>query len=352
MTGSPPPYHGLPPEEWRRLLARAAVFHAIRGRLGRLCEMAHDAAVRAVLSRLDEAVRSCAGNAADDRAMVAAVVCTWVRAVDAIQAWQDLDAEAASLLADLKRFVRGACAEDPFAALFARIETLASQLYGAAWRPVTLTVAHLPDHPRGSDRDRDPYAVTALTPWPPEPPPAEILLWICDNEFGPAAYAAIPILLIHECVCHVAARQEKAKNDSQFAEGFLDWAGHHFLRIWAAKLDPLSATAVEEHAQQLSQVLFHTATPRERRARRLGKQAAGDLLSWFQSECRMQREEGSHRVAALAVELNRTKRPIADKDQFVSLLKLPFPPAVARKLRAWNDGRATPEELLDLGLAA
>jgi len=352
MTGSPPPYRELQPDEWRRLLARAAVFHAIRGRLGRLSEMEQDPAVRAVLCRLDEAVRSCAGSAADDRAMVAAVVRRWVRAVGRILAWQDLDAEAASLLAELRKLVRAACPEDPFAALFARIEALASQLYGAAWRPVMLTVARLPAHPRGSDRDRDPYAVTALTPWPPEPPPAEILLWICDDGFGPAAYAAIPVLLIHECVCHVAARQEKAKNDSQFAEGFLDWAGHHFLRIWAAKLDPLSAAAIEEHAEQLAQVLFHTVSPRERRARRLGRQAAGDLLSWFQSECRMGREEGCHRVAALAIELNRAKRPIADKDQFVSLLKLPFPPAVARKLRAWNAGRATPEELLDLGLPA
>jgi len=350
MTGNPPPYRELQPDEWRRLLARAAVYHAIRGRLGQLCEMEQDAAVRTVLSRLDEAVRSCAGSTADDRSMVTAVVRRWVRAVGRIQAWQDLDAEAASLLADLKKLVRAACAEDPFAALFARIEALASQLYGAAWRPAMLTVARLPDHPRGSDRD--PYAVTALTPWPPEPPPAEILLWICDDAFGPATYAAIPILLIHECVCHVAARQEKAKNDSQFAEGFLDWAGHHFLRIWAAKLDPLSAAAVEEHAQQLGQVLFHTASPRERRARQLGRQAAGDLLSWFQSECQMGREEGCHRVAVLAIELNRAKRPIADKDQFVSLLKLPFPPAVARRLRAWNDGRATAEELLDLGLPA
>ena len=34
----------------------------------------------------------------------------------------------------------------------------------------------------------------------------------------------------------------------------------------------------------------------------------------------------------------------------MSLLKLPFPPNVADQLRAWNDGRATPEELLDLEL--
>jgi hypothetical protein len=352
MAGSEPPYRELQPDEWRRLLARGAVFHAIRARLGRLCEMAHDAAVEAALSRLDEAVRECAGSAADDRAMVAAVVRRWVRAVGRIRARQDPGAEAAILLAELRKLARGASAEDPFAALFARVEAMASDLYGAAWRPATLTVAHLRKHPRGSDRSRDPYAVTALTPWPPEPPPAQIELLIYDDGFGPAAYAAIPILLIHECVCHVAAGQEKAKNDSQFAEGFLDWVGHHFLRIWAARLDPLSATATEEHAQRLGRMPFHGDTPRERMARSLGKQAAGDLLSWFQSECQMRRDEGCHRVAALAVELNRAKRPIADKDHFVSLLRLPFPPAVARKLRAWNEGLATPEELLDLGLPA
>ena len=351
MTSSVPPYRKLSPAQWRRMLARAAVFHATRGRLGRLCELTHDAAVRAVLAELDRAVRTCARGDTDDRAMVAAVVRTWVASFGEIQSWEDIAPDTAELLADLQEAVGSACAENPFEAIFTRIVSLSSQLYGDSWRPATLTVAHLRKHPRESDVDRDPYAVTALTPWPREVP-AEILLWIYDDGFGPAAYAAIPILLIHECVCHVAASQEEAKNDSQFAEGFLAWAGYHFLRIWAAQLDPLSAAAVQEHADRLGQVLADRAEPTERKARNFGKLAARELHSWFQSECQLGPEESGNRVAMLAVELNRAERPIAEKDRFVSLLKSPFPPRVHKKLRDWNDGLATSDELLDLGLPA
>src|SRR5262249_51269643 len=252
---------------------------------------------------------------------------------------------------DLRELAGSVCADDPITGIFTRIESLAGQIYGEAWRPATLTLAPLARHPLGLDLDRDPYAVTAEISWPPEPPPAEVVLWIYDG-FGPAAYAAIPILLIHECVCHVAAGQEKAKNDSQFAEGFLDWVGYHFLRLWATKLDPLSASAAEDHAERLGQLRADQVSPEVRRARKLGRQAAGDLLSWFQSECQMEREESCHRVALLAVELNLARRPIAAKDQFVSLLALPFPPEVAEKLHAWKDGRATPDELLDLAVPA
>jgi hypothetical protein len=348
MTDGAPPVRRFEPGRSRRsLLVRAAIFHAVRARLGRLCELQQDSAVRAVMSGLDRAVQTCMTGDLDDRTLVTVVAGRWVAELAEIRLWRGIEPEVERLLVDLQELAGAARPGNPIAAIFDRIESLSRELYGGAWRPATLTVTPLTRHPFGLDPDRDPYALTAEISWPPEPPPAQVTLWIYDG-FGPDAYAAIPILLIHECVCHVAAVQEKAKNDSQFAEGFLDWMGHHFLRLWAAKLDSLSASAAESHAARLSQLRANQVTVEARRARRLGSLAATDLAHWFHSECRMGLEESSHRVAMLAVELNLTRRSIATKDQFVSLLALPFPPAVEEKLHAWTEGLATSEELLDL----
>ena len=62
-----------------------------------------------------------------------------------------------------------------------------------------------------------------------------------------AAFAAIPVVLTHECVCHVPARQWPPSNESYFAEGFMDWAALYYGQLWAGALPaavhahPLSA---------------------------------------------------------------------------------------------------------------
>jgi hypothetical protein len=351
MTGSIPPYQQLEPDMWRSLLARAAVFHATRGRLGRLCDMADQPAVRTVLARLEEAVQLYAPKDEDDRTIVTQVATAWNEALAQILSWDKIDAAARRLLTELKELVVSACGEDPFLAVFAPIESQASQLYGAAWRPARLSVAHARSHPRGSDVSHDPYALTAMTPWPPDPAAAEIELQIYGDGFGPAAYAAMPMLLTHECVCHVPARQERAKNDSQFAEGFLDWAAYHFFGIWAGKVDPQFASATRKHAERLKQVLTGQVRTNEGRARLVGHDAAEDLRTWFETECLMSAEESRTQVARLAVELNQADRPLVDKDHFVSLLEWPLPPELASRLHSWVAGLVSSEELLSLRLA-
>jgi hypothetical protein len=165
------------------------------------------------------------------------------------------------------------------------------------------------------------------------------------------------MLLTHECVCHVPARQDRAKNDSPFAEGFVDWAACHFLNEWAADLGPEFAPAVRQHAGGLRQILMSRTGSQEGWARRIGHDAAEDLFAWLESECGLPSLECRARVARLAVELNQMDRPIALKDQFVSSLEQPFPADLAEALRGWIRGDldtrclldATPSELVGRG---
>ena len=88
--------------------------------------------------------------------------------------------------------------------------------------------------------------VTAMTPWPPDIE-AVVELHVHHDDFGPAAFAALPILLTHECVCHVPARQDRASNDSTFAEGLLDWVSDVFTSSGpesstSSSLPPLAGT--------------------------------------------------------------------------------------------------------------
>jgi hypothetical protein len=341
------PYDQLEPPMWRGLLARAAIFWAIRGRLGRLCDLADQPPVRSVLlARLEEAVQRYAMES-DDAAMVRQVANDFNAAIGSVLAWPTLDLAARTLLTELRTLIAGVCTDNPFAAVFGPIESQARRLYGPAWREARLSVAHTRSHPRRTDLKQDPYALTALTPWPPDPVAAEIELQIWSDGFGPAAYAAVPMLLTHECVCHVAARQDRAKNDSQFAEGFLDWAAYHFFRIWAGKVDPQFASATRQHAERLKQVLTGQPTTSESQARLLGHHAAEDLQSWFEFEHTMTAEDARTHVARLAIELNKADRPLVAKDHFVSLLGLPMPPGVAGVLTRWLSTDLPAADLLD-----
>ncbi|MGH8572539.1 MAG: hypothetical protein ACREX8_08190, partial [Gammaproteobacteria bacterium] len=254
MPGAPP-YTDLEPWMWRSLLARAAVFHATRTKLSALCEMSRGGAVQGALRDLELWAQECSVQDVDDETIVARVVQQWDAALTRTLSLQQLDAAARDLLSELQTLVRRARGADPFREIFAGISSLAEALYGSAWRPATLWVAHIRSHPRGGAAPLDPYAVTATTPWPPDETKAAVELHIFCDEFGPAAYAAIPMLLTHECVCHVPARQDRAKNDSAFAEGFLDWAAYFFLDQWAGKLDTAFAPAARRHAGKLQHLL-------------------------------------------------------------------------------------------------
>jgi len=345
---APCPYTGLEPGMWRNLLARAAIFHATRTKLSEFCDhVDQGGVVQYALQDLAMRARECAARDVDDATTVNLVVEAWdVRLTETLSLDQ-LDAESRELLAELQVLARCASGDDPFREIFAGITALASTLYGDAWRSATLGVAHIRRHPRAV---LDPYGVTATTPWPPADAGAEVELHIHCDEFGPAAFAALPMLLTHECICHVPARQDRASNDSMFAEGLLDWVAYVFHERWAVKLDRELAPAARWHAEVLRTLLSqHTDTP-EGRARRVGHRAAENLRAWFESDCDQAPDESRMTVARLAVQLNKLERPLVDKDHFVSLLGWPLPPPLTDALRAWESRELGADALLDVAV--
>ena len=344
---APSPYAQLEPATWRTLLVRAAVFHATRRMLGRLCDLAEQVqAVSVVLGQLQLRAMEVADDE-DDATALARLVAAWDGDLSQALSFQMVQ-DAQRLLADVRTSLSLACGVDPFRPMFEAVEREARELYGPAWRPVALSLAHIRSHPRPAQSADDPYSVTATTMWPGPSggDEAEVELRIYADNFGPAAYAAVPMLFTHECVCHVPARQDRVKNTSTFAEGLLDWAAYHFLTVWAVKLDREFGSTARKHAERLRRVLIGQRTTVESAARQIGHDAAGDLAAWFESEFAMSAEESFHRVARLAVELNMVDRPLADKEYLVSQLTWPPPPQVAQDLHCWVQGTMTSEQLL------
>jgi hypothetical protein len=333
---------------WRSLLARAAVFHATRRMLGHLCDLAEQVkAVEMVLDQLQVRAQE-VSDEDDDATAVARVVSAWDEDLSRVLELKKVESDVLRLLAEVRASLDHVCGADPFRAMFDAVEREARALYGTAWRPVVLSLAHIRSHPRDAHPTVDPYAVTATTVWSecPDRDEAQVELQIFGERFGPAAYAAVPMLFTHECVCHVPARQDRVRNDSAFAEGLLDWAAYHFLALWAVKLDRELGPTTRKHAERLKGVLTARHTTRDGAARQVGHDAAGNLAAWFESECVMSADESFHRVARLAVELNMVDRPLVDKENLVSLLYSP-PPKVEQDLHSWVQGTMTTEQLLD-----
>jgi hypothetical protein len=340
------PYLDLEPEMWRSLLARAAVFHATRTRLSALCDSATNAAVQRALLDLDMQIRDTCANESDDDALVAGVVKAWDCGLTQLLEHHTLDTESRELLVTLRELVRSASGSDPFRQLFMGVTSMASALYGSAWRPATLHLCHIRSHPRGGPLEADPYALTATTPWPPDEVHAAVEVHVYPDAFGPAAYAALPMFLTHECVCHVPARQDRAKNDSPFAEGLLDWAAYFFLEQWAGKLDRELAPAARKHARKLRSLLTSRVDTPEGRARQVGHDAAETLLTWYEETYDLDRHDCELRVARLAVQINKLDRPLRAKDNLVSRLSWPIPPDLDETLRAWEAGHLPDAALL------
>jgi hypothetical protein len=342
------PYPGLEAWMWRSLLARAAVFYATRTRLSQFCDhVGNGGAVEFVLRDLELRAREWATQDVDDETAVVRVVEAWDARLTETLGLEHLDATARTLLEELRVLVRCAHGHDPFRRIFVGITTLASALYGDAWRTATLGVAHIRRHPRGDSARTDPYVVTAMTPWPPSVAEAVVELHIHHDDFGPAAFAALPILLTHECVCHVPARQDRASNESTFAEGLLDWVAYVFHEQWVGKLDDELAPAARRHAEALRYVLARRTDSAEGRARQVGHIAAEVLRGWFESHCGHGPDESKLAVSQLGVQLNTVDRPLADKDHFVSLIGQPLPPELEDVLHAWEAGRAPASAILD-----
>jgi hypothetical protein len=339
--------YDLEPPMWRGLLARGAVFHATRTKISQFCELLdHDKWVKLVWLDLVTRIEEFAELDLDDDAAVQRVVTAWDdRLLDTLGR-TPLEAEARQLLGELRELVRRAHGADPFLRIFTGVTARAQALYQEGWRSAALGVAHLGEHPR---QNGDPYALTAATPWRPNAPVAEVELRIQPDLFGPAAFAAVPMLLIHECICHVPARQDRAANDSTFAEGLLDWVAYLYHDLWAVTIDCDLAPAALRHAETLRHILTGASGP-EGRARRVGHQAARNLQTWFRRAYGHDPAVAQLMVARLAVQLNLVDRPLADKDHFVSLLGWPLPPVLQQALREWDAGDLPAEALLDVGV--
>jgi hypothetical protein len=349
------PYKYLSLETWRNMLVLAVIFHAARARLARLYDMGtQTTSVRSVLDQLALAAREASTSGDEDEdAVVSRAVKTWDADLDSVLARRTLEPDVRQLLTEVRRLVSCCVAHDPFQMLFQAIEAKTQEVYGEAWRPAVLSVAHINSHPRpGAQAETDPYCVTALTPWLPDVPTAEIELLVYCDKFGPAAFAALPMLLTHECVCHVPARQDKAKNDSLFAEGFMDWAAYRFFHGWAGAVDPELAPAARTHAKGLMHVLTQRGLGKEAAARLRGHEAAESLFSWFEQECGLPYDEVGPRVARLAVELNQVDSSIEMKDYFVSMLELPFPPGLGDLLHEWIAGDINAGQLFASALSS
>jgi hypothetical protein len=345
------PYAELEPDRWRKLLARAAIYHALRTRLVAIGNLAGQSGpIQSALNDLELYVNECAADDLDDETTVQRVVHAWDAVLTQRLGMTQLEADVRELLSSAQTLAREACGSDPFQRMFERISERASGLYGAAWRSPKLTLAHIGSHPRAATPQQDPYVVTARTPWPGDTGRSAVQLLIFCDAFGPAAYAALPILLVHECVCHVAAKQDRAKNDSVFAEGLLDWVAYYFLDIWASSIDVGLSPAARMHAQKLRELLSRHGTP-DCRARQIGHISAETLRAWFESECDYPPHEAEARVSLLAVKLNQVDRPLTEKDVFVTKLSDPLPPKLEVALRTWEDDQDA-DALLAAAVAA
>jgi len=354
IAGSP--YVDLDRGRWRSILARAAVFRAARATLAEFTdEIDEGGPALQVLLALEEEAQELLAEAddVDDHQLVGLMVQAWDARL-AARLENKLDDRLRRLLGEIRGLLSTACATDPFEEIFRRVTEMARGIYRDDWRSASLKLALLGQPPRGG---ADPYRVTAATEWADGGDGASVELGVHDEGFRPADFAALPMLIIHECVSHVPARQEgKVANDSTFAEGLLDWVAYDLHEQWAGTLDSVLAPAARLHASRLC-FFLKQARSEEGSARRRGHRAAENLRSWFeQHDLAQQHFDGQVRsselatmnVVRLATQLNVVDRPPSVKDNFVALLGWPFPPTVERALEAWLADEITAEALLDV----
>lgn len=342
------PYELLTPRDWRGLLARAAFYHATRAQLTRLVD---EPGTMPTVSQLLATLEIAAGRTSrhdDDADAVAFVIDALAECIRHNVDHPDLNDDERAFLIRLQSLVSDACGEDPLRRIFDALQAQASALYGHRWRPARLSVTAAPQHPRMADTTVDPYALTAFTQFPPSDDENEVELRIWLSKFGPAAFAAVPMLLAHEFICHVPAVQDKAKPDSDFAEGFLDWAAYYFCVKWAVRIDSDMAAATRDHASRLRGVLARRPRAPEVTARELGHAAAAQLVVWFEQRHDMELHESEVMVAKLAIDLNVVDRPLDVKDRFVSYLSSTVPPQVEAGLDDWLAGQLDAADLLDI----
>jgi hypothetical protein len=124
----------------------------------------------------------------------------------------------------------------------------------------------------------------------------------------------VPAVLVHECICHVAAGHGTARSDSVFSEGLMDWVSTFFLDRWAPAIDSAMAHAARVHGRRLCEVSA-TRGPADA-ARPWGHDAAQAIVMAMSSRLRMPSDSCAWFLARLLVELNALKRPWREKERF------------------------------------
>jgi hypothetical protein len=238
---------------------------------------------------------------------------------------------------------------DPLGRLFARVCQESSGIYQDSSIRTRLLVRQIRRHPGGRN---DPYGVTASTRRRPGRT-VDVQLSFCLREFGPETYAVLPMVMVHECVCHVYSGHSEECNESIFAEGFMDWAAQFFFTLWILKIDNILEPAARYYATDFARLL--PGRSEDGRAREIGHSAARNLNSWFKRIDGLHDLESGRRVARFAVELNASNRELAEKDALVDLifdtLDDDFPQLLDQALRRWVHKEAGADDVLDVALA-
>lgn len=322
------------------MLVRGALLRALGPKLADLHESCATPAIQQAITGLHLSADAAAG-APDDSRAVALAVADWRTRVQPLALALAEDSAERLVLEEALALVQEADPSDPFAALFTSIGSHAGRLYEEDWRAPRLELEKLIAHPR-TPVPGDPYGITAsLTPGSPP----RVTVQIHHDGFGPAAFAAMPALLAHECVCHAGAQHAQVSNTSVFAEGFMDWAASHFLELWMPAIDAGLAPAAIEHAELLRATLCGPRTVHAA-ARMRGRRAAERAVTRLVARRGVPVEEARARVARLAIELNRAGAALAHKDLLVTRLNaIPYDSQAVQRLAT---GLASSARVADL----
>jgi hypothetical protein len=295
------------------LLAHGAIFSSCACYLQQFCNLhrARRSVVMQACLELRLAVQHAAAITACSEQAVRVAVALWSEQLDRLAAIRGVAADELQLLADLKRACASAKPDDPYTPIFKIVAARAQALYDGDWPQVEFVV-RLFSAPRPGEHR---YPIRATTQLAAARSPTTVVLTIDPIEFIPDAFAAIPALLVHECVCHVPARPiEDVDNLSAFAEGFMDWVATYYRQLWLASLGSLTAAA-KEHAPLVFDEIART-NPDLGSVRGVGQRAAGKVAQRLDLRHGM-RETAAAATANLGRRLNVVDAPLWHKDMLV-----------------------------------
>lgn len=348
--------YSLDPEVWRALLARACCLWAARARLAQLDSLSHLTEIKSALIELNLKAKEAARAGDDPTTAVRQTADRWrdhlMTLIDGLSGDLPASTEAARAKAVLNKVYElcaAAADEDPIRNLFDVLESGARATYEAvytgAWRNATLSLSALMALPYAEGGEH-PYGIAASC----DVAKAMVELHIFPDGLGPAAFAALPRLLSHECVCHVAARQTDniSISTSVFAEGFMDWTAKTlFEDVWIDALDCDFAPAAKQHARQIEEYLAPRLT-RGGATRRAGWRAADTAVAWYANAAPKPSSAARIAVAILAINLNTVEAPLRKKNALVERLEdSPYGQQFADLLKAALKDPSRAADLLD-----